>query len=43
MLAGALYADHLGLLVVLVAVLQVISLGLLLLTPRLSGVLTRLG
>ena len=34
-LAGALYADHLGLLVVLVAVLQVISLGLLLLTPRL--------
>ena len=42
-LAGALYADHLGLLVVLVALLQVISLGLLLLTPRLSGALTRLG
>ena len=42
-LAGALYGDHLGLLVVLVGVLQVISLGLLLLTPRLSGVLTRLG
>ena len=42
-LAGALYADHLGLLVVLVALLQVISLGLLLLTPRLSAALTRLG
>ena len=36
-LAGALYADHLGLLVVLVAVLQVISLALLLLTPRLRA------
>ena len=35
-LAGALYGDHLGLLVVLVGVLQVISLGLLLLTPRLE-------
>jgi hypothetical protein len=42
-LAGALYADHLGLLVVLVALLQAISLALLLLTPRLSGALTRLG
>jgi MFS family permease len=42
-LAGALYADHLGLLVVLVALLQAVSLGLLLLTPRLSGALTRLG
>ena len=36
-LAGALYADHLGLLVVLVALLQVISLALLLLTPRLRA------
>ena len=42
-LAGALYGDHLGLLVVLVALLQVVSLGLLLLTPRLSGAITRLG
>ena len=37
-LAGALYADHLGLLVVLVAVLQLVSLALLLLTPRLRAV-----
>ena len=36
-LAGALYADHLGLLVVLVAVLQVVSLALLLRTPRLRA------
>ena len=34
-LAGALYADHLGLLIAVVAVLQALSLGLLLLTPRL--------
>ena len=36
-LAGALYADRLGLLVVLVALLQVVSLALLLLTPRLRA------
>lgn len=34
-LAGALYADHLGVLIAVVAVLQALSLGLLLLTPRL--------
>jgi MFS family permease len=36
-LAGGLYADHLGLLVALVALLQAVSLALLLLTPRLRA------
>jgi hypothetical protein len=36
-LAGGLYGDHLGLLVALVALLQAVSLALLLLTPRLRA------